>query len=485
MGMPNEQISRKIESPKNPDLPYFVYGALKPGMPAYERLRGFVECHEPDTVSGDLWVRDGLPILCANNSQNIFGVLLTWKPAQEEEGYREVCHFEPTSHYKWEEVILGSGRKANTLVMRSKSKGNPQVLEKNCWNLRDDPAFGPGLGEVGAVLLEVDVMLGDSFESNWRRFFRSQMAYLLLWSILERLSALCIGPAEEPTKRINRLYELPGMEEIVRKNVTRFGKVSDSRRPDSSSTLDPANAKKSFAYYYQVRSNLSHRGKAVFKEFDTVHSSLRELLAITKEFLEGLRSMDDAASVPTESSRPPTLKQPQTMSTISTLRETATILNTQPIPCATNTWGGADVIICKLPPRPPAEYSHRSEPRYVVTPCASELSWLFERLRDAFYAEKRLDGCSKIEFFGRLANAANRCIADGHGQDAGTLCRAVLHEAFAIFEEMESGSFGALGVAVAGEILDDAAAEAERTGYVSVERTLQFFKEQGLEARDA
>jgi hypothetical protein len=173
------------------------------------------------------------------------------------------------------------------------------------------------------------------------------------------------------------------------------------------------------------------------------------------------------------------------MSTISTLRDTATILNTQPIPRAEHTWGGADVIIKKLPPKPPTQESFRSEPRYVVTPCALELSWLFELLRDAFYAENRVDGCSKIEFFGRLANAASRCIAQGHAEDAATLCRAVLHEAFAIYEEMESGRFGSLGVAVAGEILDDSAADAERTGYVSIESTLKFFKEQGLEVRDA
>ena len=169
------------------------------------------------------------------------------------------------------------------------------------------------------------------------------------------------------------------------------------------------------------------------------------------------------------------------MSTISTLRETATILNTRPIPCVTKTWGGADVIICKLPPKSPAEYSHRSEPRYVVTPCATELSWLFERLRDAFYAEKRLDGCSKIEFFGRLANAANRCIQQGDGAAAVVLCRAVLHEAFAIYEEMETGRFQGLGAAVGGEIIDDMILDPERTGYVSNENTIRFFKDHGLE----
>lgn len=173
------------------------------------------------------------------------------------------------------------------------------------------------------------------------------------------------------------------------------------------------------------------------------------------------------------------------MSTINTLRETASILNEQPIPCAVHTWGGADVIITKSKPEPRAEDSFRDEPRYVVSPRANELSWLFERLRDAFYAEGRLDGCSKIEFFGRLANAANRCIAQGNSENGANLCRAVLHEAFAMYEEMEAGTFGVLGVAIGGEILDDDTDETLRAGYVSVQDTIDLFRSLGLEVRDA
>lgn len=172
------------------------------------------------------------------------------------------------------------------------------------------------------------------------------------------------------------------------------------------------------------------------------------------------------------------------MSTINTLRETAAILNQKPILRAVRTWGGADVIISSTPPRPPRKDSFRSEPRYVVTPMASEVSWLFERLRDAFYAEDRLDGCSKIEFFGRLANTANRCIAQGHGEDAAALCRAVLHEAFTIYEEMEAGGFKARFIAVAGDIIDDVTLDSERNGYVSNDDTIRFFKDHGLEVAD-
>jgi hypothetical protein len=173
------------------------------------------------------------------------------------------------------------------------------------------------------------------------------------------------------------------------------------------------------------------------------------------------------------------------MSTIDTLRETAAILNHPSIPRATRNWGGADVIIKGTAHAASRATAFRGEARQIVTPMAAELSWLFERLRDAFYAEDRLDGCSKIEFFGRLANTANRCIAQGHGEDAAALCRAVLHEAIAIHEEMEAGCFRSLGMSASNEILDDSAGAEQRTGYVSMEATLRFLKARGLEVPSA
>ncbi len=134
-------------------------------------------------------------------------------------------------------------------------------------------------------------MAGDT-DSKWQRFFRCQMAYLLLWSILERLSALCFGPGHDPMQRIKQLHELPGMRDLVRQNVQRTDKVSDSRNPDATYKLDGANAKKCFEYYYQVRSNLSHRGKGMFNEFDKVHCSLRELLTITQLYLVKLKEQE-------------------------------------------------------------------------------------------------------------------------------------------------------------------------------------------------
>ena len=296
--MSDADQSQAMDLPERLDWPLFVYGALKPGFPAFEAIRASVESSTRDSVSGELLVRDGLPMLRKSDHGSVDGYLLHWKPGQADNGYAAVCAFEPRKHYAWSEVTLETGAQANALVIRYPDKGNPQPPDRSfpmhssvakppterdphhsihsVWNLTDDPAFGPGLEAVERVVKEVDKMR-KTMDDIWPRFFRSQMAYLLLWSILERLSALCFGPGQDPMQRIKRLHELPGMVDLVHLNVQRTDKVSDSRNPDATYKLDGTNAKKCLDYYYQVRSNLSHRGKSMFKEIDKVHCSLKEL----------------------------------------------------------------------------------------------------------------------------------------------------------------------------------------------------------------
>lgn len=151
------------------------------------------------------------------------------------------------------------------------------------------------------------------------------------------------------------------------------------------------------------------------------------------------------------------------------------------IPRAAREWGGADVIISAKAPDLLAGGGFYPDARFVVTNNSLELSWMFERLRDAFYAESRVDGCSKIEFFGRLANAANRCLRRDPNASAHTLCASVLHEAFAILDEMDEGSFKYLVVAVGNEIADDYVDDAIRSGFLSPEETRAFFASHGVD----
>lgn len=272
--------------PQEMFLPFFVYGALKPGLPAYESIRRFV-IDEPDRVwvSGELFVRDGLPLLVLNGHSCVYGYLIYWQPGLENEAYQAVCDFEPRKHYEWKEIELPDTVRANVLAVRDRNRGNPQPLFSREWKLTGDPAFGEGLQVVFEVIAELE---RNSQWDIWQMFFRAQMAYLLLWSILERLSALCFGPAHDPMQRVKRLHQLSGMDGLVSTYVCRQDRVSDSRDPRDTYQLDASNPKKCFEYYYQVRSNLSHRGKAVHNEVDKVVKSLSELASITKAYLQSL-----------------------------------------------------------------------------------------------------------------------------------------------------------------------------------------------------
>ena len=76
-------------------------------------------------------------------------------------------------------------------------------------------------------------------------------------------------------------------------------------------------------------------------------------------------------------------------------------------------------------------------------------------MKEAFYAEDLLNGGSKIEFFGRLANAAIRAAGAKPEISCPDLCRAVVLEAETIYNDMTHGEFHCLPLGFGNEICDD------------------------------
>jgi hypothetical protein len=160
------------------------------------------------------------------------------------------------------------------------------------------------------------------------------------------------------------------------------------------------------------------------------------------------------------------------------LNELANEIASDAAPAASDEWGGAHVVIRAKPISPKAP-GFFPEPRAVVTPHSRQLTWLFYELRDAFH--KLLDHLTKIEFYGRLANAALRFQTRSGGTDVRReLLLAVLHEAFAMLDEMEEGTFQCLAVAPGNAIADDFIERVEKRGFIGVEETKKFFAERGI-----
>lgn len=170
------------------------------------------------------------------------------------------------------------------------------------------------------------------------------------------------------------------------------------------------------------------------------------------------------------------------MTIFERLAEVASQIATNSLPRAKSSWGGARVIISSERSHP-GEAGFYPQARWVVTEHALELSWLFERLRDAFFEAELIDGITKIEFFGRLGNSANRHLARQKNQSGRDLLYAVLHEAYAIAEEIQDGEFSTLSLAIGNEIADDYVDDALRTGFIGIEETLSFFANRGLDLR--
>ena len=76
-----------------------------------------------------------------------------------------------------------------------------------------------------------------------------------------------------------------------------------------------------------------------------------------------------------------------------------------------------------------------------------------------------------------MANAAKGYQHEVNGgENAKDILKAVLYEAVLMLEEMEEGTFEYLSVAIGNTILADLVEESEKSGYVGVEATKEFFK---------
>lgn len=141
-------------------------------------------------------------------------------------------------------------------------------------------------------------------------------------------------------------------------------------------------------------------------------------------------------------------------------------------------WQGADVVISQNPLEVDPNSFYPS-PRNVVTSFSSELSWLFENLRDTFI---NLEGYGfwKEELFGRFGNASNRFLARNVNSISQKLLLAVIHEAHCILEEMENGEFQALPITVNNMIFDDVFREIEIEGSADAAEVDAFIKSLGI-----
>lgn len=297
----------------NKKLPFFAYGFFKPGELAYHKIKDLVEKSRPATVRGALFDKDGIPILvdqgsCREHDGLIRGSIIFFNEGEEEEGYGQVCSIEPDTLYRWKEIETEDGTKVNVLVALQKIlekinkeaehsvRGGVHIKRREMeeydspyvtpeWHGSQDVLFNEGMCFLKVFIQEAqkkNTVLIKAAENYKLRelhklttglisLFQEQMAYAFLWTIIDRHNSMKYRlKSKDMSEQRKELANDWLFKKAVRKFVSFDDRsrmivvASDSDKTEKVSDSDRDN--KSFEsivkYYYQIRCNVVHRGKA-------------------------------------------------------------------------------------------------------------------------------------------------------------------------------------------------------------------------------
>ena len=281
------EMKKGMPRPSNMKLPFFAYGLFRPGQIAFFKLRDLIsKAPELAEVKGSLRLRDGLPILDREGSGSVKGVLLTFFPERVAEAYDRISAMEPENLYRWHETT-SLKTSANVLVGCHACRGSERYKDANDWNGWNDPLFTDALNVVQEIL-DNHKMLDASvnIEQDLTELFRLQMAYLLLWSSIERYVSLRYHLGERVVRKVDQLAAEEAFAYSLQHHVTAIRTIYRADRPEDNVVLDPNSPKKAVKYYYQVRSNITHRGKSARNDYVILIESLSELLPIFRDVLK-------------------------------------------------------------------------------------------------------------------------------------------------------------------------------------------------------
>lgn len=275
----------------DPALPFFAYGMFMHGELGWLRVRDYVvRVDRSATVRGRLLERDGLVILDAGRSDRAAGMILHFRQDAACDAYLAIDDLEPRHQYSWqlvEAVTPETTTMANVLTGRSPRKGSKPL--EGPWSGRTDPLFTEGLATVEKLIIE-----SGQEPAGPQGFFRAQAAYLLLWSAVERYATFRYGLAGDSiAQKLHLVASEETFRDALRTHVARTDRIQRSDRPQNHESLDATNAARSMDYYYQLRSNVAHRGKAAISDQERLMASSQELLQIFREVLQ--HAFDEAS----------------------------------------------------------------------------------------------------------------------------------------------------------------------------------------------
>ena len=272
---------RLLQPPTNTNLPFFAYGIFKKGEISFLAIKQFVKDLKANKViKAKLYVKDGVSLIdITETDSTTYGDIIYFKDAESAlNAYNAIGLLEPTTYYEWGETEIDN-ESVNVLIGRNINKGT-NAVEDNYWDSWIDPLFTTIFEIIDEVLKE------PTNDISGKQFLKLQMTYLLLWTAIERYVTLRykIGGSDVVAKVNNLIYEVEFLKGIKRIGIVER-KVHKSHE-SGHVKFDVDNPKNCVSYFYQIRSNIAHRGKAIFEDAKLVHFALAEMSFIFKRMLE-------------------------------------------------------------------------------------------------------------------------------------------------------------------------------------------------------
>lgn len=300
--------------PLDHSLPFFSYGVFKPGELGFLRIRRIVEEAEEAVAEGYLFERNGTAVFSQSFSPSpVGGYLLQF--SEYDEAYDEIRSVEPEGQYEPHQLDVETTdgvEPANVLVVREDWDqthgpiGSITPMEHELheqydfdwyervtwWNGRDDILFTGAIDKINRMIDclpssidpdDPDQLTGSAAE----HFFDMQMAYLLLWTVIERFLNIRYATEGQATNddRKEMATDDPFQEKLrdVVSDKRNEHIILSLRTAEDVFKLDRDDPERAIMYYWRLRNNIAHRGKgAGSTEYKALYNSCSELVQCFK-----------------------------------------------------------------------------------------------------------------------------------------------------------------------------------------------------------
>jgi hypothetical protein len=268
----------------NTSLPFFAYGIFRPGEIPFLSIKQYIDKIVKTTTNGSLVLRDGLVLLENSSDGEVEGYLLHFKNNMFEEAYKKINDLEPLDYYKWQTNETGT---FNFLIGIKLNKGVSDFHNNTTWN---DPFIEDGV----SYLENLNLLENQESQLEFFNLFSFQMKYLFLWSIIERFCFFRYGFGKRPNQSVSSLANDLHFQEAINIYKPKPGRIIYSSRDINKIEIIENKYNTYVDYYYQIRSNIIHRGKAIEKDYKILKDAYEEMLKIYSHILIKTREECDA-----------------------------------------------------------------------------------------------------------------------------------------------------------------------------------------------